>query len=266
MALQKYQVNLLILGFLPAMMAVLAGLILVAMIVAQKITPDVTQEFLKSAGAILLILTVVLLVISRVCMNIQPIERFADHSAKKKEDPVQELYTGIIAAEKDVCKLMTRVDHFIQGDVGHPGIKDPTLVSEAQQNARTAAGGPLVECSHQLLIPTPDASGKYVSSVFEKANEHLERLERTLTGFIEPELQRTYENTVICKEPFQDGKPPSITKLQQKLQKIQKTLQEQHTKWLDPVDEKTAALQRGKLSDCDKRRGAATQNKRGVKK
>jgi hypothetical protein len=268
MALQKYQLTLVILGLLPAMMAVLAGLIVVAMMISQKITPDITKEFLTSSGAILLILTVVFLIVGRLCMDIQPVQRFVDMS------PLQKLYTEIATTEADVCKLMTRVDHFIQGDVGHPGIKNPSLVTEAQQSARSAAGGPLVDCSqsHTELqdLPNPDASGNYPVEILNAATDRLDRLERTLDAFTAPELQKTYENTVICKEPFADvpltKKEPTIKELQGRLTKIQQKLRDQHKKFLAPIDEKTASLQRGEVSDCDKRRGAATQNKRGVKK
>jgi hypothetical protein len=165
-----------------------------------------------------------------LCFRAIPREAFQDMS----DDTT--LLADIAATEEAVCKLITRVDGFLQNDVGAAGPKDPGLVSEAQTRAR--AGIDMVACSD-------DVSGE---------EEHrITRLEETLRSFTGPELQRTYDTAMKC-EGFQGAATPS---LRERLTAVQATLQDQQKRLLAPIDKKTEDLHRGIASDCDKRRGAA---------
>jgi hypothetical protein len=70
-------------------------------------------------------------------------------------------------------------------------------------------------------------------------------------------LQKTYNRTVPCQEGFYDtGSVADVSGLQARLAAVRTEIQTQQTKLLKPIDDKNAALQRGEVSDCDKRRGA----------
>ena len=131
-------------------------------------------------------------------------------------------------------------DGFIQSDVGPAGQSDSQLVLAAQMKARE--GVAVVDCSA-------------TEAALEDVPHRLTRLEETLRSLTGPELQRTYDKTMRC-EGFQDL-PVAAPTNRQRLATIQTTIRDQQTRLLAPVDQKTADLQRGIASDCDKRRGAA---------
>lgn len=184
----------------------------------------------------------VLLLVSRLCLTIHPQESFVDGGT----DPVVQLLQDIGTAEKDVCDLITRTDKFIQNDVGKPGHDNPQLVSDAQQKARDAVGSPLTDCQASWTL---DVSG---DAAIQEADNRLTRMEDTLKSFTGPELQATYDKSVKC-EGFQSG--GSLSALQDRLVAVKTTITTQQQKLLKPIDDKTAALQKGEVSDCDKKRG-----------
>lgn len=189
------------------------------------------------AGLVIYFLTGVLMCIT--CYRVIPREAFANGNGNGEngegEVPDPTLLADISAAEDAVCKLITRVNGFIQNDVGRAGQLDSSLVLEAQTKARD--GVDMVDCS--------------ASDTVEIAHR-LTRLEETLRSFTEPELQRTHDTTVRC-EGFQDGAPT----VRQRLTAIQASIHDQQTRLLAPIDAKTDDLRRGNASDCDKRRAAA---------
>jgi len=145
MAFQTYEITLLSIGLLPVVIAILAGLFLAGVYLLSKITRE-DQKFIgKSFAVVAGIVFIVMVFIGTVCMNIRPTEQFEDmHSVDPTETESQKLLaeeqtsikallSGIGAAELATCKLITRVDNFIKGDVGKPGLDDPTLVTQAQQ-------------------------------------------------------------------------------------------------------------------------------------
>lgn len=172
-----------------------------------------------------------------ICYRVMPREAFQDGSGS--EDAT--LLTDIAAAEEAVCKLITRVDGFIQSDVGPAGQSDSQLVLAAQMKARE--GVAVVDCSA-------------TEAGLEDVPHRLTRLEETLRSLTGPELQRTYDKTMRC-EGFQDVATAMIQPPRARLTAIQATLRNQQTRLLAPVDQKSADLQRGIASDCDKRQGAA---------
>jgi len=179
------------------------------------------------------------------CVTIRPTEAFQDGSGsptptgEKAEDPT--LLADLAAAEDAVCKLITRVDGFIQNDQGPAGQSDSQLILAAQMKARD--GVAMVDCSE-------------AEAAQEDVPHRLTRLEETLKSFTGPELQRTYDTTMRC-EGFQDMVTPVVPTPRQRLTAVQATLQDQQTRLLAPVDQKTADLKRGIASDCDKKRAAA---------
>lgn len=175
-----------------------------------------------------------------VCWRVFPTEGFEDAST---------LLTDLQATEDAVCKLITRVDGFIQNDVGPAGQNDTGLIDAAQAKAR--AGVTMVDC-----LPPVGSPDKEEMDV----KQRLTRLEDTLRAFTGPELQRTYDTTMKC-EGFQDASGSALPSPRDRLTAIQATLRDQQNRLLAPVDQKSADLQRGVLSDCDKRRGAAAAQK-----
>lgn len=176
-----------------------------------------------------------------ICYRVRPMEAFQiQNTSDATDDPT--LLADLATAEDAVCKLITRTDGFIQSDVGPAGQSDSSLVLAAQMKARE--GVAVVDCS---------ATG----AALEDVPHRLTRLEETLRSLTGPELQQTYNKTMRC-EGFQDLPVATLQPTtRQRLLAIQTTIRDQQTRLLGPVDQKSADLQRGIASDCDKRRGAA---------
>jgi hypothetical protein len=261
MAFSVYDFVISLVGMSPFIIPMVVSVVIWSNKIASRFTPEDTQQIVILISVAMALLFGILLFIGTTCMEIRPTEQFADmekedtpkkETEEDKED--RELLHGIAMADAEVCKLITRADHFIQGNVGHPGIENPSLVTDAQEKAR--GSGPIVEC-------TTHASTKDDSITLEDAENHLTRLENTLQAFTGPTFQTAYNNTVICKEDFTGTEKPPVNRkqLQERLKKVNTTIAEQQKRLLDPIDAKTAALRRGEVSDCDKRRGAKTQLK-----
>lgn len=186
------------------------------------------------------------------CAVIHPREAFDSGSADAAQtDPLQTLFQGIGAAEDAVCKLVTRTDEFIQGDVGNPGIQNPTLVTDAQNQARLSVGSSITICP---------ATGIPETETLQDADQRLLRLEATLKSFSGPRIQKVYQQSVECFVPLNaEIGGPSIESLQPRLAAVQAAIALQQGKWIGAIDAKKAALQRGEASDCDKQKGVAAQ-------
>lgn len=258
MAFSVYDFVISLVGLSPFIIPMIVAIVIWSNKIASRFTPEDTKQIVILISVAMALLFGILLFIGTTCMEIRPTEQFADmekEGTPKKETEEdkgdRELIHGIMMADAEVCKLMTRADHFIQGNVGHPGIENPSLVTDAQEKAR--GPGPIVECTHK----------KDDSITLQDADNHLTRLENTLQAFTGPTFQTAYNNTVICKEDFTGTEKPPVNReqLQERLKKMNATITEQQKRLLDPIDAKTAALRRGEVSDCDKRRGAKTQLK-----
>ena len=210
-------------------LAVLAGLVMWLDIQKDRVPP----EFWNWTAGLIAAFFLGSILLCLLCFRAIPREAFQDMSGDTT------LLADIATTEEAVCKLITRVDGFLQNDVGPAGQKDPGLVTDAQSRAR--AGIEMVACS---------AGGDDVSG--EEAHR-ITRLEETLRSFTGPELQRTYDTAMKC-EGFQGAAPPS---LRERLTAVQATLQDQQKRLLAPIDQKTEDLHKGIASDCDKRRGTA---------
>jgi hypothetical protein len=215
-----------------------------AIYMIQNAPTDVIGGVVKDVLMIGFIVYLVMIFVASVSMMIHPWEQFVDMDVSGSGG-ITKLLADITAAEKDVCDLITRTDKFIQNDVGKPGHDNPQLVTDAQQKARAAVGGPLTDCDASWQL---DISGE---AALQEADNRITRMEGTLASFTGPELQATYNKTVPCQaEGFMD-----MSDLNQRLAAVKQTIATQQQKLLKPVDDKTAALQRGEVSDCDKKRG-----------
>ena len=184
------------------------------------------------------------------CAVIHPREAF-DSGSEDPADPLQTLFQGIGAAEDAVCKLVTRTDEFIQGDVGNPGIQNPTLVTDAQNQARLSVGSSITICP---------ATGIPETETLQDADQRLLRLEATLKSFSGPRILKLYMQTVECFQPVNtESGNPYIVLLQARLTAVQNSIALQQGKMLTAIDAKKEALKRGEASDCDKQKGVAAQ-------
>ncbi len=247
--------RLITIGLLPVILVLAAAVLAGAVFAGERFVAgggDV-GGIAVSIVTIVVVTAIVLIYVTRVSAAIRPTEQFADVSAAAATaavDPVTTLLADITATEKEVCDLITRSDKFIQGDVGKAGQDNPALVVQAQQEARDAVGAPITDCSASWPV---DVSG---TAALDEAANRIQRMEATVKSFTGPELQKTYNRTVPCQEEFADGAPYDVSGLQARLDAVRSEIQTQQTKLLKPIDDKNAALQRGEVSDCDKRRGA----------
>ena len=227
-----------LIGLLPVLFIVGAFLLLGASMVTLKVPDGLIEELIINTGIIVAVVVVVLLFISHMCARIRPIELFED----KSED------TKLKEAEAEVCKLVTEAYNYIQADIGMAGIDRPELVTEAKQKAMTAASvaGPILGCP----VPT-DNEGL-------QPEERLDRMDRTLDRFVEPELKKGCIKAAICiaDEGFEDP-PPQTLDVDQRIKAILTKAETIKVQYLDPMKQKQADLQSGKASDSDKQRGAA---------
>lgn len=231
------------LAFVPIGIVLVALLITGVFFLMGRLTAENVDDIIDALVYISVPLLAVMLFVRFVCLDIRPVEQFDTGS-----DPIADLWANITAAEKTVCEYITRADTFIQNQVGKPGHDDPSILAAAQQSARTAAGGPLTDCS----------AGDVAASL-DEAENRIQRMETTLNGFTAPVFQQAYKASNTC-ESFADvsaGAAARITDLQQRVSAIQQLLVLQKKKMLDPIDAKQQALQSGQLSDCDKKRGGA---------
>jgi hypothetical protein len=243
--------QLIAIGLLPFLLVLGAAVLAGAVFASEKFVAgggDV-GGIVVSLVTIIVVTAIVLIYVTRVVVAIRPTERFVDVGTDVSSDAVTTLLKDVGAAEKDVCDLITRTDKFIQSDVGKAGHDNPALVTQAQQEARDAIGAPITDCTATGQV---DVSG---DAAIQEATNRIARLEVTLKSFTGPELQKTYDRTVPCQESFMNSET-DVSGLQARLAAVQTEIQTQQTKLLKPMDDKNAALQRGEVSDCDKRRGA----------
>ena len=205
---------------------ILAGIVLVI----------VSSFFIDKAAAnkimwYVIIAAVPLFLISLIicfdCAVIHPREAFEDTTPA---DPLQTLFSEIGDAEDAVCKLITRTDEFIQGDVGNPGIQNPTLVKDAQNQARLSVGGSITICP---------ATGIPETETLQDADQRMQRLEATLKSFSGPRIEKVWQQSVECFVPLNaDINGPSLASLQDRLKVVQTAIALQQGKWIKEIDAK----------------------------
>lgn len=228
-----------LISFIPFLIVVIALLLVGASTIAIKIPDDIGENFLIPLGIIVAVVIITLFIISHACLRIRPVELFQDNSEDK----------ALKDAETEVCKLVTEANNYIQANVGIPGIDKPELVTDAQQKAVTAAStrGPILGCP----VP-PDNEGL-------QPEERLDRMDRTLDNFVEPEIKKACIKAGICvaSEGFEDP-PVQVLDVPQRIKAILTKTQTIKVQYLDPMKQKQADLQSGKASDSDKQQGAST--------
>jgi hypothetical protein len=209
------------------------GLIFGALVVvgviyfAARLSAEDVTEVVIAVGTILIGVIVVMMLTS-ACLNIRPTEGFANVT-----DPLAD-------TEARVCALMEEANKFIQGEVGQAGTDSPALIKKAQGSALSRVGAPTTDCS--------------LTSVKLSDEERLSRMEVTLAKFVEPEFKKTYDSTMTC-EGFQSMNP-RIDDNATRLARIQTTIHRLNGKYLEPIQQKTKDLQSGRLSECDRKKGA----------
>ena len=230
--------------------AILAGIGL-AVVLSFFINKEAANKMMWYVIIAAVPLFLISLIICFDCAVIHPREAF---EAFADTDPLQTLFHDIGGAEDAVCKLITRTDEFIQGDVGNPGIQNPTLVTDAQNQARLSVGGSITICP---------ATGIPETETLQDADQRMQRLEATLKSFSGPRIQKVWQQSVECFVPLNadiNGSSLSMASLQDRLKVVQEAIALQQGKWIKEIDAKKEALQRGEASDCDKQKGIAAQS------
>ena len=232
MALAQYEIVLLGMGLFPFAVILLGGLILFVAFLFWRLSANDMTEILLSVGTIWLIVIFVMFFVAWSCASIQVREGFGDIT---KDD--------LEALEKQVCTLMASSDSYITNDVGQAGQDDPAVLEKAKRDAR--GSGTMPECSM-----TP--------AVIE---DRISRMERALGVFTGPQLKKTYDKTVPCKEGFDSpgsGSPGSSGSFEDRLKMIKETINNQTKQHLGPIQQKEADVKAGKLSDCEKKKASST--------
>jgi hypothetical protein len=241
-----------VMGVAALVIAISAGIIVGWIQFANRFSPDDAKEIGLGVATILVGVVTVMLFVCIFCSRIHPTERFADMAAGTltPPTPTDALLNGITDAEQKVCGLIGRTDKFIESDVGKPGQDDPSLVIAAQRKARaTVPGGLLVDCT----TGSPEVT-------LMNADARLTLLENTLKWFTGPELDATYKKAMAGCESFVDNGTLApvvdLPALQARLNIITAEIADQHKNRLDPMDKQTERLNRGEVSECQKKMGA----------
>jgi hypothetical protein len=175
----------------------------------------------------------VVVVVTTFCVQIRPIEEFVGD-----------------ATEARLCALMKRTDDFITNEVGLAGIDNPRLVT-AKRAELAAAATPLFVC---------DAFADYECILKKKApvdeEERLSRMERTLMRFVYPEIAKACA-AASCDRPCETL---TLTVADTEVDRLAaiNAVADGLDRQLAIIDEKTASLRRGELSECDREKGLAT--------
>jgi hypothetical protein len=224
MAFQFFDFARLGIGLLPFIIMLMGGIVILVAYVLQRLTADDIAEILLSAGTIWLIVIAVMVFVGLVCAGIQVREGF---------DSVK--MADIEGLEKEVCALVASSDSYIMNDVGQPGQDNPAVLAAAKQKARGSA--PITVCD---LTST-------------QMEDRISRIENTLKNFTGPQLKKTYDTVIPCEEGFAGVEPASLSS---RLKKIKDTIAAQKTGLLSPIQKKEADVKAGKLSECEKKKGA----------
>lgn len=215
-----------IIGLTPFIIIAVACLTVFIMYVVLKIPLEIIIELVLSAGIIWMVTIAVMLFVTIVCASVRLQELF-------ENAPVTE--ADLAALEKQVCMLASASDKYIMNDVGQEGQDNPIVLAKALITARGAA--PITECELSQA----------------RIEDRVARMENTLKNFTGPQLQKTYDRTVSCKEEFVSG---SGSGLGDRLKAIKATVDQQNNALLTPLQKKEADLKAFKLTDCDKKKGA----------
>jgi len=215
------------------------GIILTAMAVVgffallTQVPGPVATELAIAVGVIALFVMTVVVIVTTFCVQIRPVEEFVG------ED--------IAVTEARICGLMKRTDDFIKNEVGLAGIDNPRLVS-AKREELAAVATPLLVC---------DAFADYECILKKKEpvneEERLSRIERTLMRFVYPEIAKACA-AASCDRPCETLTLTVADTEADRLAAIN-AVADGLDRQLAIIDEKTASLRRGELSECDREKG-----------
>jgi hypothetical protein len=250
MALDRYGKTALFLGLSPFMIAGVVGVVIAGGYLYTKLKEDI-PEIVFTGFVVVGVLMIVGLIVGTVCMRIGPTERFEDVAAAPIT--LESLGPRVEALEKEACDLITRTDQFIQNDIGKPGQDDPSLVTAAQQKARAGLPGPMTDCP-ATASPLQGLSAEILADLENRVT----RLEATVLKFTLPEIQRTYDTATKCEGFAGGGDADPVAALADRITALEASVDLQKSKLLKAIDDKTAALQRGEVSDCDKKKAGKT--------
>jgi hypothetical protein len=267
-----------LLALLPFGLILGAGMVTAILTAGGKLTAEDYQQMVTYVVVILLIVAVVSMLACALCYRIRPegfVAGVIDISGamnSHEDDEVQQLWADVGKTETAICKLMKQTDIYIKNGLG-PKDKDvPALVSEAQQQARADAGGPITDCSANWPTTVADVSSQTLDMTMSQLDDRISRMEVTLKGFSAPVLEKAYKSTVECSTesfgdyaPFESFVATSLTALQDRLKAVQASINYQEKKLIGGMKQKMKDLQAGHASDCDKQRGAKTAMASGSK-
>jgi hypothetical protein len=228
-------------GFLPFILIAAAFTSMASILLFTNLTANDVTEILIAMGAIWLTVISIMFFVSRVCGRISPREGFSNEEKEAAKNPIELFTESFLDTEKQVCELVVRNDTFIKSNLGAKGNDDPSLVIDAQNNAR--GNIPMVVCP-PLPLGDPD-----------NIEDRLTRMEKTLNKFTGVQLKKTYDKIFDTSECFKNQEETFIEWLN-RLKAIQDTLNSQKGQYLIPIDEKQKELKSGQASDCDKQKGA----------
>jgi len=244
-----------LIGTLPFLLIIGAFIVMGVFFFFVQLTAADITELLIAMGTIWLVVMLVLIFVTQVCMAISPRENFASD----QETPVQKVFDDFNNTETTVCTMIGNVVEFIKNKVGKKGEDDPSLYTQAINDAIGKVDGPITSCP----------AGGTPTSV-DDVNDRLSRMQDTLDQFIRPVLKDTYDITFDQKgcdnfvgnllvEPFDDTQE-EVGMIMSGLPAIQNTIASLTGQYLGPIQQKQKDLKSGKASDCDKKKGAKKAN------
>jgi hypothetical protein len=216
------------------------GIIVAAMIVVgflsilTRVPGPVATELAFAVGTIALVVMTAVVIVTTFCVQIRPIEEFVD--------------AAVAETEGRICALIKKTDEFIKNEVGIAGIDNPHLVS-AKRAELAAAAEPMLIC---------DAFADYECILKKKEapideGERLSRMERTLMRFVYPEIRKACA-AASCDRPCETLTLAAADTVAGRLAAMN-AVADGLDRQLAIIDEKTASLRRGELSDCDREKG-----------
>jgi len=257
-------------GFTPFLL-VLAGFLAVAIVSVFLRTPsELITKTLTEMGAIWFVTAMVMILVTQVCLNVRPTEAFTSA-------PVETFN----ALEADTCNLIRTVIQYKQGEIGSAGLNNPLLVADAIHEMTVRVNGPMTECTPKgqgqdqgqadslqpLLVPTGvQVSEDMFFSDPAAIQDRLDRMERTLTDFVLPQAKTSFLALNTCglpakpipeppaKPQMTDTTQPALVDTITYLQTLSDYI---HRQFIDPIEQKQADLKAGRLSDCDRQKGAS---------
>ena len=225
------------LSLLPYGIIVAAMIIIGFLSILTRVPGPIATELAVAVGTIALVVMTAVVIVTTFCVQIRPIEEFVDSVVAETAE-----------TEGRICALIKKTDEFIKNEVGIAGIDNPRLVS-AKRAELAAAAEPMLIC---------DAFADYECILKKKEapvddEERLSRMERTLMRFVYPEINKTCA-AASCDRPCETLTLEGADTAEGRLAAMN-AVADGIDRQLAIIDEKTASLRRGELSDCDREKG-----------